>query len=115
MEAVNIHQFISDCEDLSTVRGGGLLLLDSPHRLKRKFSLLEPITVGGSSGLFEFNAAGEEEAGKLRDDAESFFNADPQLCHATFVVDITAASGNFLKDRETVLAKNRWRQMQSPT
>jgi hypothetical protein len=115
MEAVNIQQFIADCEDLSTVRGGGLLLLDSPHRLKKKFPLLSPLSVGGSSGLFEFDASTAEEAGKIRNEAESFFNSDPQLCHATFIVDITPASGNFLADRETVLAKNRWRQMQSPT
>jgi hypothetical protein len=115
MEAVNIQQFIADCEDLSTVRGGGLLLLDSPHRLKKKFPRLEPVSVGGSSGLFEFDASDVGEAEQMRDDAEAFFNSDPELCHATFVVDTTVANGDFIADRETVLAKNRWRQMQSPT
>jgi hypothetical protein len=114
MEAVNIAQFISDCEDLSTIRGGGLLLLDSPRRLATKFPRLEQISGGGSWALFEFEAATAEEAEQIRNDSEVLFNEDRDLCHATFVVDIAPHTGDFLKDRETVLARNRWRQMRSP-
>src|SRR2546423_4391372 len=78
MEAVNIAQFLEDCEDLSTIRGGALLLLDSPRRLAQKFPLLKEISLGGSQALFEFDAS-PDEASQLRNDAERMLASDSDL------------------------------------
>lgn len=115
MEAVNLQQFMGDCQDLSTIRGGGLLLLHSPGRVGKEFSSLSPIVLGGSIALFEFEAKDQERGEQVRSEVEEFLNVDKQLRHATFVVDTVPVTGDFRQDRNLLHAKNRWRQMQSPS
>src|SRR5712692_3928315 len=93
LEAVNLDNFVYDCQDLSTVRGGGLLLLRSVQELDRRIASpqLERVSTGASSGLFEFNAD-DREATALRDRVEQLLSEDEQLKHATFVVDVFPAS-----------------------
>lgn len=120
MEGVNLSNFVYDTQDLSTVRGGGLLLLDAVDRVEKYLKTekiatsVTPITTGASSGLFEFVA---EDGEKVRGKIEDFLNADLQLKHATFMVDvIEAGKGDEFSDKkEKLIAMNRWRQMQSPS
>ena len=118
VEAVNISNFVYDTQDLSTIRGGGLLLLDAIERVRAEVQTpaLTPITTGASSGFFEFDAADLQEATDVRGKVVSFLTSDESLKHATFVVDVLAAGGEeqFGADRERLLALNRWGQMQSP-
>ncbi len=66
IEGVNLSNFVYDTQDLSTIRGGGLILLDSIDKLKENFKgILDPISTGASSGLFEINTLTS---------AESFFS-----------------------------------------
>lgn len=123
MEGVNLDSFVFDTKDLSTVRGGGLLLLESVDRVEEKLKEQCPegkvgaISTGASSGLFKFEAESESRAHEIRDAIESALNRDEQLKHATFVVDVLPARGeeNFAEDREQLIARNRWRQMSSPS
>lgn len=117
LEGVNISNFVYDTQDLNTVRGGGLLLLDSIEMVWEKFKFLEPISTGASSGLFMFEADDINRALSLRDEIEKFLNDETSLSHATFVVDIQPfkTDEDFIEDKELVIAKNRWRQMQSPS
>lgn len=114
IEGVNIYNFVADTKDLSTIRGGGLILLGSIKDVQARFGL-SAISTGASSGLFEFEAT-DEGADKLVRDIRSFLNDDPKYKHATFVVDILPASSeeSFVQDKETLIARNRWQQMQSP-
>jgi hypothetical protein len=115
VEGVNLQPFIGDTQDLSTIRGGGLLLLRSVEDVEKTFINLSPISTGASSGIFSFDADSEEDAESLRNQVAAFLAGDPQYSHATFVVDIQQAGSSFLYDREAVLARNRWRQWQQPT
>lgn len=118
IEGVNIGSFIYDTQDLSTIRGGSLLLLDAAKRIPdwSPDIELQPISTGASSGIFAFEATGPEAADQLRQDIQRHLNDDPRLRHATFVVDQIAASDRgFAYDRERLLALNRWRQMRSPS
>jgi hypothetical protein len=117
LEGVNLSNFAYDTVDLSTVRGGGLLLLDSTKKVEEELSYMKPISMGASSGIFEFDADDKNKAEAVRDHIIDLFNNDEALNHATFVVDVAESSGNeeFVKDRERVIALNRWRQMQSPS
>jgi hypothetical protein len=123
MEGVNLANFVYDTQDLSTVRGGGLLLLDAVDRVEGKLKefidngSVKAVSTGASSGLFEFRAASDDSAKKVRKQVEDFLNTDVQLKHATFVVDTWPSGGDekFAEDKEQLIALNRWRQMRSPT
>jgi hypothetical protein len=116
MEAVNLAHFVYDTEDLSTMRGGGLLLLNAPTRLEKATEVwqeagaseVKNITSGASQAIFQFTAT---DAGKVRDCVARWLRNEQGLKHATFVVDVVAKSA-FASNREKLLALNRWRQMQ---
>lgn len=117
-EGVNLDNFINDTNVLSTIRGGSLLLLDAVEKVaKQPFAgvSLTPISTGASSGLFEFTVDGDTNAERVRDEVRAFLERDDYFGHATFVVDTRVASGDFTKDREILLAMNRWQQMQRPS
>lgn len=120
MEGVNLANFVYDTQDLSTVRGGGLLLLDAVKIVQNASQQgaalsLSPISTGASSGLFEFEASDREAAENVRRAVDTILNKDARLRHATFVVDVQPAGSNFVADREAALARNRWRQMSQPS
>lgn len=129
IEAVNLDHFIYDTDDLSTIRGGGLLLLNWPRQFDPQDTIddsrfpwpegAEPevISRGASSGLFRFKAKNDEAAEQCRDGAMAYLTKHEQLSHATFVADIQADHGEnqFHTDAQFLLAKNRWRQMQQLT
>ena len=123
IEGVNLSRFVFDTRDLSTIRGGGLMLLDAVEKAREAlagFVGKDPkncaelaISEGASIGLFGFALPG----GKKPDDAADAVRnrLTGELPHATFVVDVCEAGGDFRGKIESLLAKNRWRQMQSPT
>jgi len=115
VEAVNLANFIFDTMDISTARGGGLLLLDATGKIENHFKQLQAISTGASSGLFSFAATNLEKAQTLQKQVVDFLNDDPKLKHATFVIDTLPAGKTFNEDKEKLLALNRWQQMQSPT
>jgi len=118
MEAVNLYNFIEDTADLSTIRGGGLLLLESVKRVDKQFKDLKAITTGASSGLFLFKAEEAKDAESIRDKVESFLTHAPEFKYATFSVDVGQAlhlESDFSLDKERMMAKNRWRQWEQPT
>jgi len=119
VEAVNLDNFISDTKDISTIRGGGLLLLDAPEKIATAFSnRLTVISRGASSGLYSFEADDPEAARQFCDDVLCTLRQDTQLNHATFVADFIPASlgeDAFVRDRDLLTAMNRWNQMQSPS
>jgi len=116
VEGVNLANFVYDTFDLSTTRGGGLLLLEAIERIKERFfTQPQAISTGASSGLFSFSAENQEQAKELQQEVVAFLTGHPQFQHATFVVDILPVSTDFNRDKETLLAMNRWQQMQLPT
>jgi len=120
IEGVNLSNFLYDVHDLSTIRGGSFLLLDGVRRLHEEFSrnipdlTLQPLSTGASSGLFVCRGWKDDPAA-LGAIIEEFFHGDDDLKHATFVVDVYAKGDAFDRERESVMAMNRWRQFQQPT
>ena len=115
VEAVNLGNFIYDTQDLSTVRGASLVLLDMVENLTTKYyEKLKRISTGASTGLFSFEADGDDPAESFRREVEDDLKKDHCIKHATFVVDVLKESDDFQADREKLLAMNRWRQMRQP-
>lgn len=118
MEGVNLSSFVYDCQDLSTVRGGGLMLLVAVERYANALDL-QAVTTGASNGIFAFHADDATAAQAKRDALLDRLRDDIQLRHATFVIDVVGpveeTCEDFVRERERLLAMNRWRQWQRPT
>lgn len=115
MEGVNLANVIGDTQDLSTIRGGGLLLLHAVQKAKEWMPELHEISTGASAGLFSFKAGSSDEAEKVRDNLHKHFKEHDCYKHFTIVIDVAEKSDDFVYDRERLLALNRYRQMQSPS
>jgi hypothetical protein len=117
VEGVNLSAFLHDTNDLSTVRGGSLLLLHSVNWIEQEIKTpkLSPVTTGASSGIFRFEAADENAAQAAVESIQTKLRNDPKLSHATFVVNVVKATDDFIVDRERLIALNRFSQMQSAT
>lgn len=124
VEGVNLVNVIDDTDDLSTRRGGGLMILNAAAQLpetlqKETRDRLTPVATGASIGLFSFEAADENDAEAIRAAVESHFGTgtlvDPEtptvtghlhLKHGTFVI---AGSTDFPKRQLYMLVK-AWRE-----
>jgi hypothetical protein len=115
VEAVNLNNFIVDTQDLSTIRGGSLLLLHAVEGLKDEFSNIEEfkeVSTGASVGLYEFEAD-DNTASEIRDRVEDWLRNKEGLHYATIMVDVQKAGVEFGEDVQALTARNRWRQAQS--
>lgn len=114
VEGVNITPFILDSRDLSTIRGASLMLLDAIHWVEKKLEGYspEPLSVGASAGLFRITC--EQPTEVCRQVREGLQRTYP---HATFVVDVMPETKPeaYRTDVESLIAANRWRQMQAST
>lgn len=131
IEGVNLDGFVFDTNDLSTVRGGGLLMLALPEEAKKILEDLdcvyEVISVGASWGLFkvlvddhhDINSLPVELNKRLKESEFSYKdkNGNKKILrpwqHATWVVDAVPDEDDFRSCRDKVHALNRWHQMQS--
>lgn len=130
IEGVNLDNYVYDTNDLNTIRGGGLLLLEAintvkvslgsdagPQRLRAQGITLrdpETITSGASWGLIRFGVASDAEAAEVARAVYDIVNGEATLKHATFVVDVLSkGKDSYVSDRNRLTALNRWRQMQS--
>ena len=128
VEGVNLVNVIDDTDDLSTRRGGGLMILNAAAQLpktlpKETRDRLTPIATSASIGLFSFEAADENDAEAIRAAVESHFRTgtlvDPEtptvtghlhLKHGTFVVDVEPMGQSPAEANQMVLARNRCAQ-----
>ncbi len=128
LEGVNFSSFLTDTNDLSTIRGGSLALLEAPsmvgahllERLKKAdpAATVTPISIGASSGILAVNCspATHLSASAITTAVRELCNAHPVLRFASIVVDaIPSDAAKFTEEGEQLLALNRWRQMNEPS
>lgn len=122
VEAVNLDGVIFDTGNISTRRGGSLLLLDAIRTLRDALPpevgrRLQPLATGASIGLYAFDADYEENASGVRDAVARFLRdglGDLPTQHATFVVDVAERKSDAAEAHLLAVAANRWRQMCEP-
>jgi hypothetical protein len=113
IEGVNLSAFVFDTRDLSTARGGSLMLLDAVDVAAQSLGdSAAPLSRGASMGLFKI-ATHDPKA--IVDHVRKALASDRNLAHATFVVDVLPATGEFRNHVEGLISANRWRQMQAST
>jgi hypothetical protein len=115
MEAVNFSGFFDDTSDVSTVRGGGLLLLDAPNALD-SIAGLRKVYAGASTALFKFSAPDLDAAELMRKGVEEKLH-EGDRSEATIMVDFVPFDGDasFKRALDRLVALNRWRQLQTPS
>ena len=111
IEAVNLAACIDDTEDLSTRRGGSLMLLQAVQEMARRFSdRMTAVKTGASTGLFELHPG--QDAPALAEAIRAELRGHPLYRHGSFVVEAAAAEG-FHSAADATLHAGRWRQMRS--
>ncbi|MDR3636734.1 MAG: hypothetical protein P4L84_23220 [Isosphaeraceae bacterium] len=133
VEAVNLVNVIDDTDDLSTRRGGGLMILNAATQMLETLradirTRLTPVATGASIGLFAFEAVDEKDAENVRAAVESHFQIGTleypvdqtawghlPLKHGTYVVDVEPMGLSPAEAEQKAVAKNRWRQMSAPS
>lgn len=124
VEGVNLSNFVYDTNDLPTIRGGGLLLLDAIAGVSKKLDEItdhkEEITQGASWGLFRFTPKPNKNQEEVKKDIVSFLNGNDTshkgLRYSTFVVDVLPVeTNNFVKCKNKLAALNHWQQMSAPS
>lgn len=115
VEAVNLDNFVYDTNDISTIRGGSFLLLDTVNRLESAHDLkglLEKVSMGASAGLFRIIGNDPDDVKKRVKD----YLSNKTDGHTTFVVDtLDGDSRSFKAVQEQLISKNRWSQWQQLT
>lgn len=108
IEGVNHAHCIDDTEDLSTRRGGGLMLLDAITHIESGLGdRVRRISAGASTGLFEVLGDGAEVLKTVRARL-----TDTPYTYGSFMVDLVEDE-NFATAETAAIAANRWRQMRS--
>ncbi len=121
VEAVNIYDTILDNDQLSVVRGGGLLLRDAILRLDEwarrqpDWHGWEKITVGASIGEFRLEAGADTEP-QIEERIAAWLSADEYYRFLTFAVSVIASGDSAAASvtREQLLAALRWNQQMQP-
>ncbi len=119
VEAVNIDNFVYDTHDISTIRGGSYLLLDSIRSLQNKFERrLIPVATAASQGLFYFEPSGpdfDQACKDVRKDVLEHLHGATGG-HATFVVALQKEiPENFRQTLAMLEAQARRQQWLLPT
>lgn len=109
IEGVNHAHCIDDTEDLSTRRGGGLMLLNATNQVEQALKdLATPISTGASAGLFRLTATAQVN--------EAFAKARQVLTGKVFRTGTFMLSGSADEDFGTAkrgaINTARWQQMQ---
>lgn len=115
VEAMNIDAFINDTSDLSTARGGGLLLLDAITAAASALPAgAETVSQGASVGLFSFDAADLTGARAVATRVRTALTNEP-FAHATFAIVLVKQNYGFRRSVESGKALARWHQMGAPS
>lgn len=117
-EGVNLDTVLGDTNQLSVIRGSGLMLRDSVrclvHHLRGRFkdTHFNEVSRDASAVVLGFRAD-ENRMTEVTEESIHYFRK--QYKDFTFVVDTTDATGNFINDQQQLKAKNRLRQIQQPS
>jgi len=117
LEGVNFDSFVLDTSDLSTIRGGGLLLLDAPEDIERAGILgLTREFSGASQALFTFHAENDIAAEAICATVEDKVHQGARSGATVLVVhEPFPEHADFQATNRKLVNRTRWLQLQSPS
>lgn len=124
VEGVNLYGFVLDTQQLSAIRGGGLMLLKAVDAAEAAVETTvasingryAAISTGASSGVFGLTVTSDEDAKAVAAAVVAALAQDIYR-HASFVVDVVVkrdVDESFRHDIEATIAANRVRQYRMP-
>lgn len=119
VEAVNFESFILDTSDLSTIRGGGLLLLKPElDQFEQENQLRQPVTSGSSILHYEVTLPSDTDAAALCRAIEQHLASREPLAEASIFASFAPLEGDDQTSWQRAVAVTktaiRWAQLQSP-
>ena len=116
VDAVNLAHFVYDTHDISTIRGGSYILLESIQKLKEAFNdRMKAISTAASQGIFSFECPKDLDetayAEKLQKDVLQFLH-DETEGQATFAAAVVKDDQKFtdvLEKLEAQIHRQQWR------
>jgi hypothetical protein len=118
LEAVNFVPSCYDTNDLSTIRGGSMMLSNAHELIRSQLPNElhhEPVNYGASHALWEFTADDSSSANKVRNETLCALAKHELLKHATFVCAVLLKTDGGASDIQQLRMLNRWSQFQQPT
>src|ERR1700683_1310384 len=115
VEAVNLDNFFRDCQDLSAIRGGGLMVLNVAEDVQRALGVPDKdlLTKGASQGLLRIEGSDEDSIRTKVEDLLPTLTPGP---YATVMAAVRPEDPPKCRDLLALMkAEIRWRQMQSPS
>ena len=116
VEAVNIYGFVNDAQNLSAIRGAGLMLLEMPKEfgkwLRKEYGEVKTLTEGASKAVFRVTPKDSAVTMKqVETAARDWLRLND--AHATIAIATLETESGFFKDDEALTAAIRGRQMRS--
>jgi hypothetical protein len=116
VDAVNLAHFVYDTHDISTIRGGSYILLDSIIKLKQHFDgRMKAISTAASQGIFSFECPKNSDetaySEKLQKEVLTFLSTETSG-QATFVATVEKGDCKFpdvLEKLEAQIHRQQWR------
>ncbi len=118
LEAVNFGESCYDTNDLSTIRGGSMMMSNAHELIRQKLPSelqREPASCGASHAIWEFAAADDSKAEEVRVATLRALAQDKLLQHGTFVCAVLSKTDGEAEDVQQLRMLNRWNQFQQPT
>ncbi len=113
VEAINIYDFVDDADNLSAIRGGGLMLLEMPAKFGewlRRQGEVKRLTEGASKAVFRFTP--RDGSLDVRKAGREWLTQE--YPHATVgLAVLEKESGRFFTDDEALTSEIRTQQMRS--
>jgi len=117
VEGVNLANVIFDTDDLSTRRGGGLMVLNATGEVSKVVPNANAIATGASIGIFTLEDCTTQDADTICEKLRKHFFSHELFRHATFVVSVQEVkdigTDSEYQTWQQVITANRWQQMQS--
>lgn len=118
LEAVNFETSCYDTNDISTIRGGSMMLSNA-HELVRPQLPGElqhaPVSYGDSHALWEFTVEDHDGAERVRVATLRALAEHKLLRHATFVCAVILKHDGGAREIQQLRMLNHWSQLQQPT
>lgn len=121
VQAANLASFLEDTQELSTIRGGSLALLEGIPAAAAAVPELDPVSVGASAGIYRFEAADDATAADTAQRIRAALvggagdGLKRALRHAVFVAAADRDTGDYTSVRQRLSARARRTQMASAT
>jgi hypothetical protein len=114
IEAVNLDHSIYDTHDISTIRGGSFMLLETVNTLDSKIPQLKKEVAGASVGIYGFTSYDDKKRKKILEEVEKELKAQAgEFATIVYACRPSQENEKFAETEQYLTSVCRWQQYQS--